>query len=475
VRQGDLLGIQRVLGRLAVAALAILTISIPFISLVAVRFESEYLHYLLATVFTATAVAVSWIILTKWQHLIDPPMFLSVLLFALLTISAYLLSESDAGLLVQSDQTRQANTFGASGAKVLSGLMIMASMGLFYLTAMFSRTNKQLKLLNRIVFFTLLLSPVLLLLFQREAIELDVLVTLSVPVLILFTIWSSNIWWMIAGLFAAVFGLYPLFKATSSWQLILVVVLSWVAWLWVWLFAQDWKIDVGFQKLAGNIRQLKLRKISVGRVLQESQTMLAILVALALLIGLVIWIIISQVNLGTQLAVTIDDIRSAWAQLTSTRAMIFGTGAQLGYSYNTNLAYVIHYQGMLGILGYLILGISAWWFAGKQMWSAVQDGVKNIWPVVTFPFIFALPLVAVLSRISVVETIMWWLILGLTAAYALSPKRSFKATQIKSWGWRKLKFSRFVPLLQLIIIILLIVTWVVLTRSTWSLIVTGVL
>jgi hypothetical protein len=86
---------------------------------------------------------------------------------------------------------------------------------------------------------------------------------------------------------------------------------------------------------------------------------------------------------------------------------------------------VISFNGLLGVVGYLILTVSAIWFAVKAL-DASYSGSKwrSFVPLLLVPIVIAVPLMGLVLQINAVVMLLWWISIGVLVGEVLLPTRS---------------------------------------------------
>ncbi|MCA9379113.1 hypothetical protein KC640_01670, partial [Candidatus Dojkabacteria bacterium] len=127
--------LQRILTLLALTYIVLSTLLLGVVILGYSTLDSALLAALLNSVIVLTAVWLGLMLLCGWSYVVDPPLFVPVLVFALLVTVTYLLSP---GLTGQAGNP--ANTFGVVGTKMISVAGLSASIFLYYFVNAFVNT-----------------------------------------------------------------------------------------------------------------------------------------------------------------------------------------------------------------------------------------------------------------------------------------------------------------------------------------------
>ncbi len=347
-----------------------------------------------------------------WEILIDPPLILPVLLFVFLTTLAYLLAAVDGGEL----QIDLFSTFGTNDAKSLGAIAVAAFAGWFYLGLVFIRGVFRVNWWWR----TILITAALWLLFTAFGItnvpasqvkEVALLAQFAVIIFGSLFVWggysSSKSLWVLVGLLVALgvsfsFTQEPLSKLFTPFVLIASALIlrgkkafrpkSTIATLWY--AGKNWTQG----------------KSHAGSILVAQPIVSMLLLAIVLLVITFAWGGARGVDWAAELNEFGRQYANYFGNVTSWTGLLFGQGAKVNY-YSVTAVDVLHYQGLLGGVAYMVICGSALWYALRVRASRYSQ--------VLFPVILAPVIWAITTEMTFGVSMWWWGLVAFMVAQEL--------------------------------------------------------
>lgn len=435
-----------------------------------VDFDSYQVYTMLvvAMVSLAAWAIVSWVLGTKF--IVDPPLFVSVLLFALLSTTAYLLSPAD--LL---NPGSALNTFGREGERGIAAIGVLLVLSIYYFGNSFLFSSKRLGMLIKGLIYVpslvLILAAVMSILRIGGFAYLSIafLAVLWVPVgAVFYLLRPSRALFRVVHLLAVLASLYILQGLLIQMALVLLAVVIAVIW---WQRKVNLLIEI--KSLRRVVTQVFAGKLSLKEL--NANTYMLQLLLLALALGV---ILLTQARASD----FVPYISSLWTSTVevfklnaaSLQSLLFGTGfGRVVTQDGSTFTQIISAQGIVGMLGYIVVSISAVtfaWPAAKQALAGKGDMYRlGLWLV-----LILVPLVAVISTPPTLLIALWWLVVtAFTAEKLILTRKLNLATATWRPRFRYLKVAW--PWLQLLVIG--IVLWVLILglRLAYTMLVTQVL
>lgn len=455
---------------LAGGAILYLVLSILLLGVTVIGYDkvdSALMAGLLNMVVVLSAAWLGLMLLCGWAFIVDPPLFVPILVFALLVTASYLLSPT-----LSNQGGNPANTFGISGAKMISVAGLSASIFAYYFINVFVNTAARL----RAFFLGLIWGVVLLAIMATIGAEANI-VTLSsqaeldaskyllmmVPSIFFFLLLGKNNNW---GFWAAVVGIVLNFYVAlnaplAMWVWIIGAVIG-IAVLVVLATMTGFSISESFKTLRKSTVQALSGQASVASVFLNSPVLSLAALFIIYLIVMVVAFVGAKLQFATEASKLASDYQLAFAGITDVRTLLFGGGA-VSNRVTAGLADIIAYNGLLGLVAYLLLWGSVIRLALQRMLIGLTEKSPRYEVVVLLPILLGLPLLGIFTAVPALGWWVWWLAVGYLTADLLITKRKPRSDLLPTWKWRQ-NLTLIAPIVQIIGIVVIIVAASALTR-----------
>lgn len=460
----------------------LITIFLAVVSLIPIfhaNFDSVILYYGLYAVILLLAGWAIVSILVGSKFTIDPPLFVPVLLFALLTTTAYLLSPNDP-----LRPTDPRNTFGVDGARFIAAIGVITFIFLFYFFVTYLRSAGKILWASRALLFGAALVPVVYLLVTK--LKISVLFSAQMDVIGMFLAL-----WIPMSLLLILFR--PLRKSAQA-LLIVSFVLS------VWLSFQDFSLINSFVTtitlIVSLITYLWFRSDEfngLGKYFRENigatftgeknwQEFIFKTRAAWFLGFILVWIVIvlltaitNKYNIGVVVNSIAADYSGAFQTLKDARTLIVGNGAAAKLT-GVSFADVVSFQGLLGIFAYIIITVAVVrtsFIKLKQYLQSVKGSNSSAW--VWFPVIIGVPLLALIAQLNMLVALLWWVGATLLSAELVSQLKEKEMTVWETWKLKSKALTRVIPIVQIVVIFVISVVAITLVNMLTDLFIKGVI
>lgn len=473
-------GVLKVLAtKLALLTLIILPVVGNLGILSSITFESKWLGYLLIAELILLGLWLTASLLVGKQLLIDPPLFVSVLIFALLTTVSYLLSPGDP-----LKPTDARNTFGVPDVKFLSALAIIAFIGSYYLTTAWLYTADRVRLVWKTAIFGIIAFVLLgtswinwapTKLLSNQIWQYNQLVLLSIPLLANISLFRRNRTQLtaISLLTLLVAGVVGYQVADIFWTKLTVALVLIAQIVWVW---RTTAVSIGelLSNFRLNLQKLVSRKLEFADFVYKNNTLLLILFALIWLIALVVWTLVNKFDIATELSNLVRGYTIIFTQATGVQAVIVGSGISSTIA-GSSLMNILRAQGLVGLVAYIVLGISSLMFVlkrARQELTSKKTG--QALSLSTIAFLVAVPLLSLLQNLTLYAVWWWWFLLSLQTADVAWLK--VKAKELRLWSVSHIhspNLKRVVIVGQILSVIVVWVVVVTLINAISGLVATG--
>ncbi len=431
---------------------------LPFIFSAAPTVEIKFAYYLLIVILGLLGCTIGLILVSGWRALVDPMGLVGMLVFALVSILAFLFAPATVG-----------NTLGSSSAKYMGAIYLMVLIALFYFSVLFSSTKRRLQILITsflvalgLMFLVRWLVGISGVIVEQTVLfsALQVLITSSTIVWLTGVLLAPRRWKYVCALLAI---LSTVLTFSSDAQYVLsawlefIVLIGLMLYLLLQLRQQHWQVKTLVSNFAHDLKLFTKRQINFGTLVARSQTVLLAMAVIGWTLLTVRWFNIHNLNL-LFIQDLVNDYRNAFISWVDIQSLLVGRGAGVALQSNT-VATAIVYQGVLGLIAYIVL-IGNGLMLAVHSWHKTTDWkIKAIalWSMVA-------SLLFVVTRVHIALVILWWISLAIMAASYLKFDPKSKLAAVKTWQLGRFKISRLLPRVQFVVVIILFVLWIVATR-----------
>lgn len=395
-------------------------------------------------VFVLIIAILAIIVLSGWRYLVDPPLFINVLVFALLVVGGYLfvplVDPSSVG------QVSGSNTFGITGVKYLGGLFVMGFVMLFYALHMFVTTNARFSTLAQAFALSVVLAMIVLAFDASLTTTVATVSMVAFPFGLLYSLYGSGRWLAALSLVASVFAAAFIALNAANLAFMLIPFLVLITTVFGLLAINNWVLRAP---------ELNLRKGLINAIQTNA------LFVLLLVIGLwfatsVVWLLSNSAGLNQYLQGMGNAFQAVFAQLDQIGLLLIGVGATKTPAVTTLLS-IILYQGLVGLLAYLLLGVSSL-VALRRAISYEHSNPREIkYSVALGSVVIIVPLLALFTIVDMYLVILWWLSFALLCIRPLLNSLPEHLLASRNLNIFKLKLGSKLRWIQLIILLILLV------------------
>ncbi|MCA9379491.1 hypothetical protein KC640_03615, partial [Candidatus Dojkabacteria bacterium] len=247
----------------------------------------------------------------------------------------------------------------------------------------------------------------------------------------------------------------------SMWVWIMSAVIG-VAILVVLIMMTEFSVTDSLNSLRADIAKTLSSQISVAKVFQNNPVLSLIILFIAYLVLMTIVFVQGKLVFATEIADLAKDYQAAFAGITDVRTLLFGGGA-VSNRVVVGLADIIAYNGLVGLVAYLLLWGSVIRFALERMLAGISEKTPQYEALILLPILLGLPLLAIFTAVPALGWWMWWISVAYLAADLLHDKRKVKQELLPTWKWRQ-NIKILAPIIQIIGILVIIITASALTR-----------
>lgn len=439
--------------------------------------QSAQLHAVLTVGGAALLLLVAWAGFAKLQHFADPPMFLAVLIFALIQI-AILLTNAGTG------NQNQINTFGSADTKLFSGVAIMALVAIFYTSVVTLNTQRKRRLIGVSLLLSLALITLHIVVTPAQRIAADsflVAATWLVSTAILFGGYRRTL--LVSAIFVWLIASYQLFFGINELlTLPIVLIISLV--YGIALFRREkLNIKTGWKELWNNFKKFIEGDVSWPMFAKQFQAHLWVLVAVVLALMTIVYImqpstvVVVAGNTGAKLdeitafiSKEASTLNTVWQSLQLNNKVLFGYGLFSQPQTGTILS-ILGSTGIIGMLAYAVLSGSAVYFSFKQWFTSKHASWAGLW----WPVLLLLPIYNLAHKIDLTSLFIWWIMFAHLAAIEQWHKQPklYKLWEVVTFKNRVV--SKPLAIAQLIVVVLLIIFLVIFVRNLNDLLIKGVI
>ncbi|MBL8015577.1 MAG: hypothetical protein JNK26_05325 [Candidatus Doudnabacteria bacterium] len=463
--------------RLGFAIALIASVLLPWQVLSFSGYDSANIYTLLVAVVIMLACWGVMFALAGSKFVIDPPLFIPVLLFALLTTTAFLLSPAD---FLNPGSPR--NTFGVAGARFTAAIGVIAFISVYYFFNSFVNNRNRVTLFTRGLIVSIAAVMVVLgglLVFSLDNLlspQLNALLLLAevwVPFGLVVFLFRPGRGLVKLGVLASVLiaGFLSLHLANVLWtKLVSVLVLAVLFGWYVRNSAPAWKKQ--FDYAISHIREVLRGELEVQKYVKETTAVIFAAGLVVWSVGVLAYIFVDRVDIvGGAMAFRplINQVTSA---ATSAQSILFGIGVQGSSVANTFLE-ILRSQGVIGLAGYLVVTISAIRFTWQRAKQELKDKKSNFFYLSLLPVILTVPLMALVMRVNTLLVATWWIALAIITANHLVSYRKLGLDVINFSKVKNKWLRRLLPVAQLAVVFLILLAGVTLLQLVADLFMRG--
>lgn len=441
----------RVMNFLALGSVVLGLIMWPMINYYFRPAESMYIYYMAFWATWLTGLAIWKIILFGWRYLIDPALFLPILIFSFIILSGLLFAPANV-----------ANTFGKDGAKFLSAVAVMSAIAIYYFGANLLNGTTIRGWLLKLLVVGSIFTNLLTLSGWTSDIKSISLSAAMLPFLLLYFIHGTNLLLRLLSLASVIISAQQVLNTDSNVWIILSVLIVSIILVFVWLISHRWQIDNPIKQLNVTWRLIQDGKKPWIAIIDENSLSWIVVFILVWLVLFVNWGIQNQLQLINELEILSKTYTGIFQSMTDVQKLFFGRGAGISLQ-GTTAGFIIAAQGLIGLSAYLILGGNVIYMSVKNVIKSIREGSKdNDNTSVSFilmPLLLALPILSGFIRLTTLDFIIWWsgiMVLGNIISNVDRPS----LVMAKSAQWRNYDLTKLLTwwrLLSLIVILAIVV------------------
>lgn len=471
--------IRDLVSKLGSLLISLFLVSVALLAIFHINYESVLLYYGLYAVILLLAGWAIVSVLTGSKFTIDPPLFVPVLLFALLTTTAYLLSPNNP-----LSPTDPRNTFGVDGARFIAAIGVITFIFLFYFMVTYLRSARRITWASRAVLLGAALVPVIYLLvtrlklfvmFSAQVDAVSLLLAVWIPVNLLLVLFRPMRkvaqLGLILSLVLSVVVSFQDFTFVNSFATSVVLLIILVMYLW----HRSDEFDGLGKYLKENLSVTFTGEKDWQVFISESR-------ALWMAGFVIVWILLSVVativnkhNLASVVNGVVADYRTAFQSLIDIRTLVVGNGAAAKLT-GTTVTDIISFQGLLGVIAYITITVAVirvWAQKVKQYLSGAKGLTSFSW--VWFPLIITLPLLALVTKLNMVVALLWWVMVAMMSAILMLQYREKEVALWETWKVKSANLARVLPFAQIVVIVVIVGVGITLINMLTQLFVQGVI
>lgn len=464
--------LPRLLHWIGFAAILTWSVFVGAVATLHINFESVGLLYSLALVITLLGLWALVSVLVGRKFTVDPPALVPVLIFALLTTTAYLISPDNP--LRPSDAR---NTFGVANMRHLAAIGVIAFIFLYYFSTVFIRTFRQLNFAVRAMFLGLgltILAHVWGVYVSAGATRFSQLnesitiITVAIPTLMIALLYRSGRNW---AKFAQALSLIATFiLVMMSGTLIAPKIGATVGLLAIYLITylnepNSWKQTLSAVK--NQLAPVFNGKTNVTAYFAETRQFWMALFLISWIIFLVLWFILNRVDLAEFARSIVSDWKNVFDSIDNFRELIVGNGAQ-GVITNTTAADVLSFQGLLGFLGYVVVGLSALIWGVRKARYEVKNLTKDYMRtgMMFLPLILGGIVTCLVGPFNLLPSLIWWFALSLIVISAVELPAKLELQTLRISARYRGKLEIFAKLVRIALLVAIVIAlWTLVSMS----------
>jgi hypothetical protein len=464
LKQRNVNFLMRWLGWLGVAAAGLIPLIIWWqqVNTVSSELESVGLYTFLVGIGALVAVMLAWTVFNRWQHYVDPVLFMVVLFFALISIGIFLINVNGQQPVYTANAVSQYNTFGAANMKFVAGVFIMAAVAAYYSLNVLLNTPRKLQLTQGVTYLALLI-PLAWFLFGNALPYWQPLVAVVMPVAWLLLVLATKRWAKLLGLVGVLISAIVLWQQTQVWQYWAVLVVWACVWNYIYAFSQNWQITSPFRLFISDIQHTVDGKLKINEFTRKHLFGISLYTLLILTVMAIVWTVTNKVQIAATTQSIVEQLQAIWADLSgNTNTVLFGAGTNPTLYYSTTFLNILQISGLVGIAMYVLLSLAAIWLAIKQIFAYFQ-GRQRLGVIILTPVVMAVPLLGLLGNLNLYLAVMWWWSTSLMTASLLWPRQRKLFTEWTKWQVGTRNLTKFIPLVQILwvvaVVALLVLYW----------------
>lgn len=435
--------------------------------------QSAQLHSLALVGGGALILLIAWIILVKWQHFADPPMFLGVLIFAFSQILILLTNTT-------TNVGYQLNTFGSNDTKMFAGVAVMALTAIFYGLVITSNTARKRRLIGVALLSALALISLNIVLSAATALPTNSMLIASswlVATAILFGGYRRAL--LLIGTFVWIITTYQLFFGVNqilTLPSILVILIFGAV-----LNIRKYQINIrnGWREFGNEFQNFIAGTTTWPQFVVKYQARLWVLMAVVFALATLVYML--QPGFATQtinrfseagnfISSEANRLSTIWQTLQQRNALFEGLSFEYAPQPGTILS-ILASTGILGMLAYAVLSGSAVYYSIKEWYKAKYATWAGLW----WPVLLLLPLYNLAHKIDLTALFIWWIMFAHLSAIEQWQKQPKLYKVWETVTFRNKIVSRPLAIAQLIIVILLVIFLSVFVQNLNNLLARGVL
>lgn len=435
--------------------------------------QSAQLHSVALIGGAAIILLIAWVILVKWQHFADPPMFLGVLIFAFAQILILLTNTS-------TNLGYQLNTFGSNDTKMFAGVAIMALTAIFYGLVITANTARKRRLIGVALLSALALISLNIVVSAGVALPTNSMLIASswlVATAILLGGYRRAL--LVVGIFVWLITTFQLFFGVNqilTLPSILVILIVGAV-----LNVRKYQINLrdGWREFGKEFQNFIAGTTTWPQFVVKYQARLWVVVTIVFALATVIYMLqpgfaTQTINRFTEAANFISTeatrLSTIWQTLQQRNALFTGLSFEYSPQPGTILS-ILASTGILGMLAYAVLSGSAVYYSIKEWYKAKYATWAGLW----WPVLLLLPLYNLAHKIDLTALVIWWLMFAHLSAIEQWQKQPKLYKVWETITFRNKIVSRPLAIAQIVIVILLIVLLAVFIQNLNNLLTRGVL
>lgn len=428
--------------------------------------------YAWTTIIVALGFILLWqILMTGIKRLADPPGFIGVLGFALISIIVWIIAP-ESGI---TETARTFNTFGVAYTKEIAGLGVIAFVGIYYFLNQFIDSSRKLKWALGWFYMLLAAAALMLLAIGSNFNELPLLIANAVFVLVS---WSLAFYYRPQGKFFGKFSYLALFIISSAfflivdnatvWRILVMMIVACILWFVIRLLIQNFELSLGFNEWRGEVRRILNRQEPVEKLFKFPMLNLIFLI-LWLLLLLVMWSLAYQPDFSTDLNSLFSYVGTLLSSYDSFQTTVLGLGSSASSFPFTFFYKILAYQGLLGAIAYIGLAFTMVFVSIRQIFRDRELKVNiSLAEILTPAIIFILLLGLMLNLNTTVVLLIWIMFSLVTASGYMHVRAKVSLIEIK-------KRKRVFAVARVLAIIVLFILWAMINNNLLGLFNDGII
>ncbi len=440
--------------------------------------------YAWATILSALGLIFLWqLTVVGHKRLVDPPGFIGILSFALLSILVWIIAPEVGA----PGASRTFNTFGVAFTKEIAGLGIICLVGVYYFINLFIDQKHKASKALATIYLLLAASAIIMLIFGSYFNPQALLIINAIFSLLS---WSLAFYYhpkqqrfgklTYIMLFLVSSAFFLVVDSPIVWKILVSMLLACFAWFWVSLLVQNFQFSLGFKKWQQLVRRVLNRQEPVDDLFQFPTLNLLFLIGwLALL--LLGWSIVYRPEIAKELNELFSYVGDLQRNFNSAQTFFLGLGNAASIFPPSFFYKVITYQGVLGMIAYLGLAFTVIFVTIRQIFRDHKRKLNFSLAEVFAPAIIFVPVIGLFVNLSTTVVIVWWILFSVVTASGYLTKRDqlqVVSLSIPRVGNRKLgpiSLNDLLPYLRVVVAIVLFYLWMVINNNLLQLLSDGII